>query len=74
MDELEGAILANPINLIAFLLFFFGIPVFLLITILPALIILDLMKERRLRFIRKIAEKMGVTDFADVTLVKVERE
>ena len=72
MDEIGGPILANPINLVAFLLFFFGIPVFLLIAILPALIILDLMKERRLKFIRKLAENMGITDFADVTLVKVE--
>ena len=72
MDEIGGPILANPINLVAFLLFFFGIPVFLLVAILPALIILDLMIERRLRFIRKLAENMGITDFADVTVVKVE--
>ena len=57
MAEIGGPILANPINLIAFLLFFFGIPIFLLITILPSLIIFDLMKEKRLKFIRSMAEK-----------------
>ena len=73
MDEIGGPILTNPINLVAFLLFFFGIPIFLLITILPSLIIFDLMKERRLRFIRKVAEKMGINDFVDISLEKVER-
>jgi hypothetical protein len=74
MDEIGGPILSNPINLGAFLLFFFGIPIFLLITILPALIFFDLMKERRLRFIRKIAEKMGIIEFADITIAKVKRD
>jgi len=73
MDEIGGPILANPINLVAFLLFFFGIPIFLLISILPSLIIFDLMKERRLRFIRKLAEKMGIVDFVDISLEKVDR-
>lgn len=73
MDEIGGPILANPINLIAFLLFFFGIPIFLLITILPSLIFFDLIKERRLRFIRNIAEKMGIADFVEISLEKVNR-
>ena len=73
MAEIGGPILANPINLIAFLLFFFGIPIFLLITILPSLIIFDLMKEKRLRFIRSMAEKMGIVDFVDISLEKANR-
>jgi hypothetical protein len=73
MDEIGGTIVGNPVNLVAFLLFFFGIPIFLLITILPTLIIFDLVKERRLRFIRKIAVKMGIIEFADISIAKVNR-
>ena len=73
MAEIGGPVLANPINLIVFLLFFFGIPIFLLITILPSLIIFDLMKEKRLRFIRSLAEKMGIVDFVDISLEKANR-
>ena len=74
INEIVGPILANPINLVAFLVFFFGIPFFLLITTLPSLIIFDMMKERRLRFIRKIAEKMGISDFIEINLQKVNKD
>ena len=52
---------------------YFLAPIFLLITILPSLIIFDLMKEKRLRFIRSLAEKMGIVDFVDISLEKANR-
>lgn len=45
----------------------------MLIAVLPSLIIFDIMKEHRLRFIRNFAEKMGITDFVEISFKKVER-
>jgi len=73
MNELMGPILANPINLIAFLVFFFGLPIFLLIAVIPSLIILDITKEHRIRFVRNFAEKMGIADFVKISLEKIKR-
>ena len=73
MNEISGPILANMINLAAFLVFFFGLPIFLLIAILPSLIILDITKEHRLRFVRKFSKKMGVTDFVKISFEKIKR-
>jgi FMN-dependent NADH-azoreductase len=37
------------------------------------LIILDVMKDHRIRFIRKIAEKMGITEFLEISVETVNR-
>jgi hypothetical protein len=61
----------NPAELIGTLVFFFGFPVFIFIAILPSLIILDVTKEHRIRFVRTVAEKMGITEFLEVSIEKV---
>jgi len=63
----------NPTELIGTLVFFFGFPAFIFIAIIPSLIILDLTKDQRIRFTRKIAEKMGITEFLEISVEKVNR-
>ena len=61
----------NPGELIGTLVFFFGFPAFIFIAILPSLIILDVTKEHRIRFVRTVAEKMEITEFLEVSIEKV---
>lgn len=63
----------NPTEQIGTLVFFFGFPAFIFIAIIPSLIILDVMKDHRIRFIRKIAEKMGITEFLEISVETVNR-
>ena len=69
----EQAIPSNPVDVLTFVVFFFGLPIFLLIAVIPSLIILDITKEHRMRFIRNFAEKMGITDFVEISFEKVKR-
>ena len=62
----------DPIGLIATITGFFGLPIFMLIAVIPSLIILDITKERRIRFVRNFAEKMGITDFVEISFEKVK--
>lgn len=63
----------DPIGLFATITGFFGLPIFLLIAVIPSLIILDITKERRIRFVRNFAAKMGITDFVEISFEKVKR-
>lgn len=63
----------NPTALTGTLVFFFGFPVFIFVAILPSLIILDVTKEHRIHFVRKIAEKMAITEFLEVSLEKANQ-
>jgi len=63
----------NPVDVAVFLMFFFGLPIFLLIAVIPSLIILDITKEHRIRFVRNFAEKMGITDFVKVSFEKIKQ-
>ena len=69
----EQAIPPNPIDVIIFLVFFLGLPIFLLIGVIPSLILLDMTKAHRIRFVRNFAEKMGITDFVKFSLEKIDR-
>ena len=69
----EQIIPSNMMDIIIFAVFFFGLPLFLLIAVIPALIILDKTKEHRIRFIRNTAEKMGITDFVEISFTKVKQ-
>ena len=53
----EKTIPPNPVDVGIFLLFFLGLPIFLLMAVIPSLIILDVTKEHRIRFVRNFAEK-----------------
>lgn len=69
----EQIIPSNLMDIIVFAVFFFGLPLFLLIAIIPSLIILDKTKEHRIRFIRNTAEQMGITDFVEISFKKVNQ-
>jgi hypothetical protein len=69
----ELTIPPNPVDLVTFLMFFFGLPIFLLIATIPSLIIFDITKEHRIRFMRNFARKMGITDFVKVSFEKIKR-
>lgn len=66
----EQTIPPNPIDVIVFALFFFGLPIFLLIAVIPSLIVLDITKEHRMRFVRNFAARMGITDFVEISFEK----
>lgn len=67
----EQIIPSNPMDIIVFALFFFGLPIFLIISVFPSLIILNVMKERRIRFVRDVAKRMGILDFVKISFEKV---
>jgi len=69
----EQIIPSNPIDIIVFLMFFLGLPIFLLIAVIQSLITLDIMREGRIRFVRNFAEKMGITDFVEISFEKVNQ-
>ena len=63
----------NPVDVAVFLMFFFGLPIFLLIAVIPSLIILDITKEHRIRFVRNFAKKMGIKDFVKISFEKIDQ-
>lgn len=63
-----------PIEQIAVLAFFFGFPIFVLIAAIPSLIILDITKKHRIRYIRNIAKVMGITKFVKISFEEVEQQ
>jgi hypothetical protein len=68
----EQIIPPNLADVIPFVVFFFGLPIFLLIAVIPSLIILDIMKEHRIRYVRNLAKKMKINDFVKVSFEKVK--
>jgi len=70
---IEQKPLLDPIGQIGSLVFFFGFPAFMLIATIPSLIILDITKEHRIRYVRTVARKMGITDFVEISFEKVNR-
>ncbi|MFX1437284.1 MAG: hypothetical protein ACFFAA_08885 [Promethearchaeota archaeon] len=55
------------INILIFALFMF----LLAIAAIPAVIILDLTKEHRIKYVRKCANKMGITESVEVVFQNV---
>lgn len=49
------------------LILWLGLPFYLIISLIPALICNDLIKDHRVRFIRNIAEKIGITHTAVIS-------
>lgn len=62
----------NAFDIIGTFVFFFGTPIFMLIATIPALIILDITKEHRIRFIRSYALRLGISDFVEISFQKVK--
>lgn len=44
----------------------FGLPVYVILTVIPSLILLDLTKEHRILYIRRVAAKMGITNVVEI--------
>ncbi len=49
------------------LILWLGLPFYLIFSTIPAVIVHDLIKKRRINYIRKIAEKIGIRDIAIVS-------
>ncbi|UCD00825.1 MAG: hypothetical protein JSV23_08040 [Promethearchaeota archaeon] len=49
------------------LILWLGLPFYLAISLIPALIVNDLIKKKRIKFVRKIGEKLGIKDTAIIT-------
>ena len=49
------------------LILWLGLPFYLIFSIIPAVIVHDLIKRRRINYIRKIADKIGIRDVAIVS-------
>jgi hypothetical protein len=67
----EQIIPSNLIDIIVFAVLFFGLPIFMIISVIPSLIILNVMKERRIRFVRDVAKRMGISDFVKISFEKI---
>jgi hypothetical protein len=70
----EQAIPPNPLDLVTFLMFFLGLPIFLLIAVIPSLIIFDIMRRHRTCFIRKFAVKLGITKLVKISFKEVNQK
>ena len=46
---------------IAQLIGFFGIPVYVILTVIPTFILLDLTRDHRIQYVRRVAAKIGIT-------------
>jgi len=46
---------------IASLIGFFGIPVYVILTVIPTFILLDLIRDHRIQYVRRMAAKIGIT-------------
>ena len=64
---IEG--IGNPGNIlnIPSLILWLGLPFYLIFSIIPAVIVHDLIKKQRINYIRKIADKIGIRDAAIVS-------
>jgi len=62
----------EPILFIVLLLIFIPFPLLLILPTIPTLIVSDKMKERRVKHIKKIARKLGITSQVEVTFKTLE--
>jgi hypothetical protein len=40
---------------------FFGIPVYVILTVIPTFILLDVTRNHRIQYVRRVAAKIGIT-------------
>lgn len=55
------------------LVFYIPFPIYASIILLPAIILLDIMKQNRINYVRKRAAKLGITDYVELTFTKIEK-
>lgn len=65
--------LGRPIDVVVSVLFFLGLPVFIAIAAMPSLIILDMIRAHRIRVVRRIAEKLGITDVMKISFESIRQ-
>lgn len=56
-DDLFGVERVDIVSLIGF----FGIPVYVILTVIPTFILLDLTRDHRIQYVRRVAAKIGIT-------------
>ncbi|MFX1324632.1 MAG: hypothetical protein ACFE8N_06735 [Promethearchaeota archaeon] len=67
-DIAQGtAIKGSALNILS-LIFWLGLPFYLIIALIPSLIINDLIRNHRVRFIRYLGKKMGIQDSVEISL------
>ncbi len=74
VSEIEAMEIVNAIDLAPAIVFVLGSPVFMLSAPIPALIVLDIIRERRIRFVRNSAKEMGITKFVEVSFEEVDQQ
>lgn len=63
----------SPSVLITSSLLILPLPIFITILIIPALLILEITKKFRIKYIRGIAKKLGITEYVEITFEKIEK-
>ncbi|MFX1375775.1 MAG: hypothetical protein ACFFA0_08190 [Promethearchaeota archaeon] len=63
----------SPGPLITNSFFIIPLPIFLTILIIPSLIILEITKKFRIKYVRGIAKKLGITDYVEVKFEKMNK-
>ena len=62
---------AGAISIIIVLIYYSLLPIFFVALSVIALIILDILRERRIKYVRKWAEKIGITDKVKIVFEKI---
>ena len=52
---------------IAQLIGFFGIPVYVILTVIPTFVLLDLTRDHRIQYVRRVAAKIGITRIVKIS-------
>ena len=55
----------------ATLIGFFGIPVYVILTVIPTFVILDLTRDHRIQYVRRVAAKKGITRVVKISFESV---
>lgn len=64
-------IIGGRVDIVEFI-FIFGLPIYIMLTIIPSLILLDLIKKHRVNYVRNIAAKIGITDIVEIFFEEVK--
>ena len=46
---------------------FFGIPVYVILTVIPTFVLLDLTRDHRIQYVRRVAAKIGITRVVEIS-------
>jgi hypothetical protein len=60
---MSGGVRIDIIELIGW----FGLPVYVVLTVIPTFILLDLTRDHRIQYVRRVAAKIGITKFVKIS-------